>query len=873
MKDDAYRVIQQKLIDTFEEEKAQYMDEQAFELAKLEHRYNLVKEELQALQTEVNERQVLTERGVESTAEEEITEQCTLVIAQERVVQLEAELVALRNQNAKHEANANGYGVEVDELRRSEVCLKTELKRSESRLLKLQQELYEMKKHTELLEQSPKVDLHILEGARVHGNSEMRLEDDLVITRKDITMEQSGYDSMAERIIKLQEDCFMAQEEKLRTEGLLNRVQMELVAARDEVERLQASQDEVQNESSFYRNLEQELVQTKSSLKQLQAELKDHDAVVKDLAALRKQHEEMVAAALDQKTTWTTRLSSLTQQLEDQRLEYLHLKQAAEKGQGTPYDVDLESLMSEIQHLKTVLVEERRGSEEQIHALEGQIRQAEDMLQENQKEMERIKIQSKVAESELAALRGYQDEEKWRYDQHMDSISRLQSQLEDTVSKHTTVVDEATLREKRLRVEISALEKSKLELEAQVHSQIVYAEMQKAENHSQMDTIQKLQGDLVMFADKAPEVIHLRNSLTKLQDEHQQASEQTQLIVDLFEKLVPLPGESEKLNALEEIVISTLTNVRLLGYSIQPLTQVALQLIELQRSIVKSRASAPVERETQQIDGPGRDAGLLSNNNEPMNTSDHALEVKELQEKLVKAEHGILKLRQFIHEFQAEEKRTILELQQRLEESENENNHVRSQLAKAQAMLLTKSAELATLTDGSTSASATSLSQSPIQGQTEVQHLKQQPPPQQQGVESEPEYVQGRTLPTDEMFKVFEGTGQVHREAILALEPLRQQKVELERTLLDLRHRYEQSQKENDALLSELEEENQRLKARVMRMSPDTSSNEHQEKIRDLESEVEELMRQLKTAQREREFTRQDMRSLKAELAKRKAQA
>ncbi|KAG0060226.1 hypothetical protein BGZ90_004117, partial [Linnemannia elongata] len=49
MKDEAYKVIQERLVASFEEEKAQYLDEEAFKMAKLEHRYNILQSEMATL--------------------------------------------------------------------------------------------------------------------------------------------------------------------------------------------------------------------------------------------------------------------------------------------------------------------------------------------------------------------------------------------------------------------------------------------------------------------------------------------------------------------------------------------------------------------------------------------------------------------------------------------------------------------------------------------------------------------------------------------------------------------------------------------------------------------------------------------------------
>src|SRR5690606_36779561 len=68
----------------------------------------------------------------------------------------------------------------------------------------------------------------------------------------------------------------------------------------------------------------------------------------------------------------------------------------------------------------------------------------------------------------------------------------------------------------------------------------------------------------------------------------------------------------------------------------------------------------------------------------------NSTEVGELQQKLAKAEKDIGKLQQFLLEFQNEKMVAVLKLQQRLVDSDKGVAQVRSQLAIAQAMLLSR---------------------------------------------------------------------------------------------------------------------------------------------------------------------------------------
>ncbi|KAF9274017.1 hypothetical protein BGZ68_001000, partial [Mortierella alpina] len=370
-------------------------------------------------------------------------------------------------------------------------------------------------------------------------------------------------------------------------------------------------------------------------------------------------------------------------------------------------------------------------------------------------------------------------------------------------------------------------------------------------------------------------VAELEAELSLKQEEHAQARSQLEMIVSMFGELLKPTEDQEELSVLESTVEASLVGLQPLGVPVQSLSKVGAGFVALQRLEADNKhkvqdLQAEVTR-LQQLSQELKDRQKEENNDDKRSLNqrddEDKSEVEALRLKLTRAEQGIGKLQQFLQEFQNEKKAAIFDLQQRLDDSDKEVNLVRSQLAKAQAMLLSRPSNPGTPTQGSFQSSSLlalpSESSTPPQNQMQNQNQNQESQPP--STKASMEY--NRALLSDETFR---GTELIHHEAVLALEPLRQQKAELERTLQDLRHRYELSQRENDTLLSELERENQKLRARAERMSPDVSK-EHLERIRELELEQIELSRQLKTANREREFTRQDMRSLKAELAKLRA--
>ncbi|KAF9348831.1 hypothetical protein BGX26_012795 [Mortierella sp. AD094] len=902
MKDEAYKVIQERLVASFEEEKAQYMDEEAFKVVKLKHRYSLLQEELEALQVECKKKQ-------EEMEQAQLTAQQTTLSLTERVKQLDTEL------EAKH-GLVNRQEATIDQSKKREEHLIVSLALAEERSALLEQEL--AKADNRRADAHPTVDVEIaklteqtlkLESLALELDQaldrEQSLKRELEIVSQtttqtaqsssdgnlegELTLQQIEYDRLAGQASKWQEECLMAQEERMRVEDQLQRVEMELIAAKTEISQLEAvfgTESGIQSMRENQSQLEQELEEAKGQLQHLTKQLEERNVTLNSLELSRERNNDSETAFLEKEGFLNSRLSDLTQQLDVQRSKCIQLERELEEAKsGLTASKTRE--FDKAQILQALLDEERRAKGQMANDLERQLQRSKEMLLEKQKEVEQMTLEldnmtykSATIERDLAQLQSRQNESQKERDSSAESVAMLQSRLDDAAKKHDDIVVEISGKETALKEVISALETTKQELEQQLRSQMDSTEKYKNETFLLRQSVQRLQKDLSLLSEKASsedkmevsrasQLAQLTEQVSALQNEYKQAQEQMKLVVDLFGKLLRTSEEPEELAALETTVVSVLSEMKPLGVPVQSLPQVCVRLIELQRLEADKRSRVhELETELQNLRSPnqGREHSPTISTGKALSAehaTDHGTKVQELQQKLIGAEYGIAKLQQFLQEFQNEKKRAIYELQQRLEDSENEVSQVRSQLAKAQAMLLAKSSDPATPTQGVVSLAP----MSPTQSRSQSPNQQQLQERQQQQQSHKPSLDSSRALLSDEM---FESTEQIRHEAVLALEPLRLQKAELERTLLDLRHRYELSQKENDSLLSTLEKENKQLRAKAERMSPDMSS-EHLERIRELELELIELTRQLKTAQREREFTRQDMRAFKAELAKLKA--
>ncbi|KAF9562037.1 hypothetical protein EC968_005398 [Mortierella alpina] len=905
MKDEAYKVIQERLVASFEEEKAQYMDEEAFKMVKLEHRYNLVKEELDALrsksaeedqrQKEDAQRQAQEQESakIQALLEEQDILKSSVTKLQEHISQLESDLDAAR----KSETAAQ-------ELKKSEELWRASVVAVENQRITLQQELddckallddpsrsraspadrekesQEMASLTAALELSRKREQELRKELELASQTikESALTQRRTSVDRDQSMQhQIELNRLSELAAKQQENLIAAQEEKMHAEDLLQRAQIELMAARAEISQLEATLQSGSAANSPNMDLQHELEETRHNLLNLQRELREREELLEELRNQQKHNGKNTSEWLEQEQARTGRVSDLTLQLEhseavnqqlQQRLEDAERSLQGSLSTSTTVASDLEA---QVNILMEQLEQERKLGSDRLDQLEKQLKRALNLLLEKQKEAEQtslelasLKHQTTVAERELEQLRLRNNDDEQHLEKSTASAQILEQKLEEAL-------ENGRKRESAL----IALQKEREALKDQLSMQERLITENKTEAESFMQRFRQLEQDLESANRKRSiedkRVAELEAELIKKQEENTQAQSQLEVIVTMFGKLLRPTKDREELSVLESTVEASLVGLQPLGVPVQTLSRVGAGFVALQRLEADSEhkvqdLQAEVSR-LQQHNQELMDRLKTENDQEKtsLNQSESGdrSEMEALRLKLTRAEQGIGKLQQFLQEFQNEKKAAIFELQQRLDDSDKEVNIARSQLAKAQAMLLSRPSNPGTPTQGSFQSSS-------------LLALRSEPstPPQNQtqNQESEPASTKAsmeynRALLLDETFR---GTELIHHEAVLALEPLRQQKAELERTLQDLRHRYELSQRENDTLLSELERENQKLRAKAERMSPN-ASKEHLERIRELELEQQELSRQLKTANREREFTRQDMRSLKAELAKLRA--
>ncbi|KAG0359715.1 hypothetical protein BGZ54_009855 [Gamsiella multidivaricata] len=890
MKDEAYKVIQERLVASFDEEKAQYMDEETFKLVKLEHRFNLLQDELQAVRAEQdkNDRGATQTTLRQSTIDEQL-EGCQSVVAlQEHVAQLETELAAAAALEASLRAQVVSLQVEAKEARTNEQDVRWTVASSEECMESMRRELtanvmFHSHRLVEMdagaVDQSTTLaSLASEPGRSLEQEAEFKRE--LEITsqaiNKDILvsgsenseqnniLQQIEYSRLAERASQWREDCLEAQEEKMRVEDQLQRVNMEFMAAKIEIDQLEASiraAAETPTTEWAQQDLEQEATETKKEIMRLKGELRDRDRA-------------------------SETLSIRVQQLEHLQSENLRLKQALETTRGVEDAAKLEVYDHGNQSLHQLLEEERKVHSEQVDGLDKQLRRAQVLLLERQAEVEKTSLELNdmiyrlsKAEGDLSIFKERQSVEQDLTGNATETATLLQTQLDDITSKYFSFMQEISEKEASLNTALSTLEREKQRAEEQVRTLTGSITAHVEQNDILQREVCTLEQDLALTTAKMrtmqqeaessrARVTEVENQVMTLQDSYRQAEVELELIVDLFGKLLDIPDEPEEIAALENTAVSMLTEIELLGVSAPLLPRVGARLIELQKAEVNNANRIhELEAELLQLRHIKPILGPSSQDSRPREAlldgdRDRDAEVENLKRDLARAEQGISRLQQFLQEFQNEKKAALYELEQRLENSDTEVAQARAQLAKAQAMLLSRPTNPSTPTQGA----FLLMPQSPtlLQDKGPFQSPRQEQP-------YLPKMWQDAidVALTDKMFM---GTERIHHEAILALEPLRQQKSELERTLLDLRHRYELSQKENDALLSQLEKENQQLRARTERTSPDMSS-EHLERIRELEEEHLELTRQLKTAQREHEFTRQDMKVLKAELGKLKPRA
>lgn len=784
MKDEAYKAIQKQLFESFEEEKAQYVDDEALKMAKLEYRYGLLQDEIEALRAEQTLRDANPQPLVNpEVVQEKAALERTVIILKDQVSALEASLAHTENESLKKIDEVKAEALQNTQI---EGQLRAAVVSLEGRISTLQAELYSAQSK---VDERGELELRLVAVSKeleLSLNREQTLEKTLgtAATHQEKASPQDGnlggdddtkhstsrieYDALAERAAKWQEDCFAAQEDKMLMEDKLLRAEMELMSVRTQIEeleehssRLLEERDQAKHDLEARRELDQQ--------QHHDQHLKADGQVAKITAELESARTELLTARFESSrlqanaVTWSEERMQLDNKLRQVTKELAESQANTDKVQRLLSDSSERVSLLE----KTSLTRDNNANVQEVQLLE-------------------LKSELAAAKSEVSRLSI--DLARTR-----DERSRLEDQLEHVTSELQDVRNELDQAEAR-------------QLEAQTKAAVAEAERSRLESRLEEATRALTQE---------------RTTVSQLRS----VADQAGLLQDSESQLRAMTTQVQELEA----VLSE--RDRLVLESEAALRDLQAKCLRLQKDkdeISRSQALAH--------GGGGQD---------PKST--------ELSQKLTRAEMDIVKLQQFLQEFQNEKKLAIAELQSKIEDSDAEVAQVRSQLAKAQSMLLTRESSLQA-PPGPLSQPSSLLPSRPSQEAIPAFHSK---PPQ----------GQLHALWSDDTFK---GTEKVHHEAILEVESLQHQKADLERTLQDLRHRYELSQKENDTLLSQMEKENKNLRAKAERLSPDLST-EHLERIREQELELFELSRQLKTAQREREFTRQDMRSLKAELSKLKA--
>lgn len=831
MKDEAFKDIQERLAEAFDLEKTQYIDEEALKLAKLEYKYGLLEDELMQAKDQLAEKAVeRSQLEPQATTFSRIEHHSSMESLESVNKSLQIELEKSLAKAAEYENKTQGLESELAESRSNELrsmesatALEHRVEQTQKDLDQANHELEEYRKQldqtlSEHSQQDYETAMHTLEEAlkrevdlkRALEQASESIKDSVtnhgpraVDEQEGVHLSQLEYDRLSEQTSKWQEDCFAAQEEAMQLGDQLQRMEMQLLAARTEIAQLEVSEstDLADEDNDRVQELTEELEQTRVQLERLR----------------------------HQNSDYATRLET-----------------AALEGQSELQD-SLNTLRGQLEHEAEALSKTQR------------------MLQEKQREVEDLSIEldsatysRQTCEREIQGLKSQLEESRVQAnDGSHDRVLLLEQQLEEASERCQVMEAQLSTRENDLRSQLQNVRRENHDLESRV-------EMQEKELSQQIDTIrhgqsrvQELEtmlGDALReqasISEKAKEleghVNDLQDAAELQQHTATEAQDRVSLVVDVYSRILGATALEDPEELLRGLNVDS--------QGVEPITDVGRRLFDLRQAELngKMRVKA-LEEEIQSLQS--QDTPVNEVSHEPSAKQGDQAEVRELKDKLARMEHGLMKLQQFLQEFQDEKKRAVLELQQKLNESDAEVERVRSQLATAQAMLLTRPSDQGSPLHTAIQPDTVALGSLPV---VDVKEASPVPPTQHSALLSDHE--------------TFKGTERFHHEAILALKPLQQQNAELEKTLLDLKHRYERSQKENDHLLSQLEDENQRLRSKAEHMSPDMST-EHLERIRELDVQLIELQRQLKTAQREREFTRQDMRSLKAELARYRAKS
>ncbi|KAF9427136.1 hypothetical protein BGZ94_005408 [Podila epigama] len=836
MKDEAFRDIQARLAESFELEKRQYVEEEALKLATVEYKYEQLQDTVRRLKKE------LADQQNRSTLSSE--HQTSLDTLREQNDMLQKELNSSQVKVTASDSKVSELELLLSTAKESESQVRESFAALEDRYNVLQSEMVQ------------------LESSKSHSKG----------TMNEASHEMhgvEGLDSEASQAAKWREDCIAAQEDKMRVEDQLRRVESQLAAARMEIEQLVSSQGQEElvpdNDSSQAAKWREDCIAAQEEKLRVEDQLR---RVESQLAAARMEIEQLVSSQTDvvsdqvniQISELTSVLEQTRAQLEQEQADHASKLQSAVHENCSELQKSLDSVQSEFEQTQSILS------------------RTQQMLKEKQQEVEVLTVdldsavcRSVASENSLKELKLQLASTAQQNSKAEEQVQMLQQKLEDMARAEQDMVAQMSQKENTSEDEIKTLSQRKAGLESQISMRDEELARYAARAQDDQNRVSQLEGKLEQALQEKETMAVQAKALEAQVSELKSLSETRQETMDAFLTNVETwattcssmlrATELEDLEQLRQQIDVLLGQEDRLGKSIDSIRILGATLFELCQTNLRNRPSGKeVQKETSEYsdgqnlmtsetvpdddEAPGTPKMYLGNASEN--------EV-DLQDKLTKMEQAFLKLQQFLQEFHDEKTKAILELQEKLDASETDIAQLRSHLAKAQAMLQLRPGHH----DLNVASSEPSLGSSSPQAQL-VDTMT---------VENYALNSEGLSTMDD----TLKGTEKIRHDAVLALDPLREEKAELEKTLLDLRHRYERSQKENDQLLSQLEHENQKLRKRVEMLSPDMSS-EHLERIHDMEQELVSLRQQLKTAQREREFTRQDLRLLKAELLKARSQ-
>ncbi|KAF9968900.1 hypothetical protein BGZ73_009076 [Actinomortierella ambigua] len=790
-----------------------------------------------------------------------------------------------------------------------------------------------------------------------HGGMAAPVADDST----DVAMLRTEYDRLVERAAQWQEDCLAAQEAMMLTEGKLQRAQIELLAARSALQELEDGSPRMSPQQQQQQQEQQEHQQQQlKALEEANAQLESRMTALLAKQGHLEAEREQIYSQLDQ---WMKRQqeqgTEAGAELSGKGLDDAHLGEL------------LEAVVAAVQRQQGLLeekiqrLEEEKAKEEEEAARRSKEHGPSDaqaiQLQQQQHQQLQLQLQHRVSEYEMRVAELAQTivELRGQLDQSREALAQEQAVGQETLEgleQALATARMATLDKERQLEQVSLdLDDARSrvgQLESELQAMDLQQSMQQQQQQDQaavaaaQGRIQGLEQELrevqqkheALTAAYATKERDLSSQLKSVEDQcrfleqalenarraETHASEARQQVStdqqqQQQERLEALEAENKKLASHVQTMEGRLAAIDSVKQRLEAdLTLMQEQNLELVADIEQLRqAKKQLEYEEEKhkqhsavaaVRQPG-DASELSVEQQVANATG------ALTAKLLQAEHDRARLQQFLQEFQDEKKMAIDELSERVEQVEAEKENMRAQLAKAEALLWNS------------------------------QQQQQQQQPHQPMVPAQDQVLAQSSLTTP---SPSQATEKIHQEALLALEPLQRQKSELERTLQDLKHRYELSQRENDRLLSQLEQENQTLRTQVEKLNqispkmifaanniggagmgnggsgivsarssfssvrdvrlmrqvepaaallqPNAPQQQQQQAtdeeevsvteggdeddeaveagvalLREKDEQIETLTRQLKTSQREHEFTRQDMRMLKVELARLRA--